>query len=151
LAISGKLWRDFTSRYQDTLLSRQLLRPLNLVDNKLDQLTPAQAMECCSRQDYEDFLSDIKLEDGKAVMISGSAGLVPGQGAKSLYRPEQLRQYAELATKSPNRFALVNLQSQEAVAVKSVNLSGGPETGSLIFIRPIYPVFRSPPFQYSTY
>ena len=45
LAISGKLWRDFTSQYLDAILSRQVLRPLNLVDNKLDLLTAQEAME----------------------------------------------------------------------------------------------------------
>ena len=39
LAISGKLWRDFTASHLNFALSRELLRPLNLVDNKLDSLT----------------------------------------------------------------------------------------------------------------
>ena len=38
LAISGKLWRDYTSLYLDSVLSRQVLRPLNLVNNKLLEL-----------------------------------------------------------------------------------------------------------------
>ena len=138
LAISGKLWRDFTASHLNFALSRELLRPLNLVDNKLDSLSAQEAMECCTRQDYEYFLSDVDLEDGKAVMISGSAGLVPGKGAQSLYSSERLREFARQATTSENRFALVDFRDKNAVAVKSMNLSGGPETGSLIYIRPIY-------------
>ena len=138
LAISGKLWRDFTSLYLDSVLSRQVLRPLNLVDNKLELLTAQEAMECCTREDYKHFLSEINLADGKAVMILGSAGLVPGPRADSLYTSKQLSHFARVATTNPNRFALVDYGTDEAVAVKSVNLSGGPETGALIYIRPIY-------------
>jgi len=79
LAISGKLWKDFTASHLNLALSRELLRPLNLVDNKLDSLSAQEAMECCTKKDYEYFLSDIDLEDGKAVMILGSAGLVQGE------------------------------------------------------------------------
>ena len=46
LAISGKLWRDFTASHLNFVLSRELLRPLNLVDNKLDSLSAQEAMEC---------------------------------------------------------------------------------------------------------
>ena len=138
LAISGKLWRDFTSLYLDSVLSRQVLRPLNLVDNKLDLLTAQQAMECCTSEDYKNFLSGITLADGKAVMILGSAGLVPGPGADSLYTSKQLSHFARVATSNENRFAVVDYGTDAAVAVKSVNLSGGPETGALIYIRPIY-------------
>ena len=138
LAISGKLWRDFTASHLNFVLSRELLRPLNLVDNKLDSLSAQEAMECCTREDYEYFLSDIDLADGKAVMISGSAGLVPGQGAQSLYSAESLRKFARQAMTSENRFSLVDFRNKKAVAVKTMNLSGGPETGSLIYIRPVY-------------
>ena len=138
LAISGKLWKDFTSLYLDSVLSRQVLRPLNLVDNQLDLLTAQEAMECCTKEDYKNFLSGIALADGKAVMISGSAGLVPGQGAESLYTSQQLSDFAKLATSNVSRFALVDYGTDRAVAVKSVNLSGGSETGALIYIRPIY-------------
>ena len=138
LAISGKLWKDFTASHLNLALSRELLRPLNLVDNKLDSLSAQEAMECCTKKDYEYFLSDIDLEDGKAVMILGSGGLVPGQGAQSLYSSKRLSEFARHATTSKNRFALVDFRDKNAVAVKSVNLSGGPETGSLIYIRPIY-------------
>jgi signal transduction histidine kinase len=138
LAISGKLWRDFTSIYLDSVLSRQVLTPLNLVNNKLDLLTAKEAMGCCKRENYKDFLSEIVLDDGKAVMISGSAGLVPGQGAENLYTSQQLSDFAELATSNVSRFALVDYGTDRAVAVKSVNLSGGSETGALIYIRPIY-------------
>ena len=138
LAISGKLWKDFTASHLNLALSRELLRPLNLVDNKLDSLSAQEAMECCTKKDYEYFLSDIDLEDGKAVMILGSAGLIPGQGAQSLYSSKRLSEFARHATTSKNRFALVDFRDKNAVAVKSVNLSGGPETGSLIYIRPIY-------------
>ena len=138
LAISGALWENFTSRFLGSVLSRQILSPLNLVDNKLDLLSAQEAMECCTKDDYRNFLAGINLADGKAVMISGSAGLVAGKGAQALYDSGRLREFARLATESQNRFALVDFRSDDAVAVKSVNLSGGLETGSLIYIRPIY-------------
>ena len=138
LAIAGKLWRDGISLYLDSVLSRQVLRPLNLVDNRLDLLTAQEAMDCCTKEDYKNFLSDITLANGKAVMIFGSAGLVPGQGAESLYTSQQLSSFAKLATSNVSRFALVDYGTDQAVAVKSVNLSGGGETGALIYIRPIY-------------
>ena len=137
LAISGKIWKDFTSLYLDSVLSRQVLKPLNLVDNQLDLLTAQEAMECCTKEDYKNFLSGIALADGKAVLISGSAGLVPGNGAGH-YTPQQLSNFAKVATSNVSRFALVDYGTDQAVAVKSVNLSGGAETGALIYIRPIY-------------
>ena len=64
--------------------------------------------------------------------------VVPGPGADSLYTSKQLSHFAIEATRNESRFAVVNYGTDEAVAVKSVNLSGGPETGALIYIRPIY-------------
>lgn len=136
--ISNQLWQHFAARSLKDLVTRNLDHPLNIVDNKLDQWTVEQAVDCCEQDDYRFLLDGMTFADRKTVMISGAAGLVPVQGALKSYSIEQLEFYAELVLAASDRFAIASWGTPEAVAIKSVKLTGGDQTGSLIFVRPIY-------------
>ena len=138
IVISNQLWRHYTSRALNQIVTRNLDRPLNHVDNQLDSLTAEEAINCCSQKDYQKLLQGLVLFDNKMLMIDGSAGLVALQGAQRIYTREQLESYAKLVRNSPDRFAISGWGTPQAVAIKSVKLTGGEQTGSLIFVRPIY-------------
>lgn len=138
LAISMQLRRHYTSQHLHDVLDRQVVRPLHLIDIALSGLSGQQAAECCTADNYRQFLSQITLSDGKAAMISGSAGLVAAPNTSAWYTKQELQRFAELVAASPNHFAISDFGAKGAVAIKSVKLSGGAETGSLIYIRPIY-------------
>ncbi len=119
-------------------LQRQGLLALNQVNNQLDQLTGTQAQTCCSRADYQRFLSPLKLNDGKAALILGSAGLVSTPGSRTLFSNDQLLEVAEQAIHAPGGFSIVDTSAHEAVAAKAIKLPGGQQTGHFVYLRPVY-------------
>ena len=119
-------------------LQRQGLLALNQVNNQLDQLTGTQAQTCCSRADYQRFLAPLKLNDGKAALILGSAGLVSTPGSRTLFSNDQLLEVAEQAIHAPGGFSIVDTSAHEAVAAKAMKLPGGLQTGHFVYLRPVY-------------
>ena len=120
------------------ILNRQVVQPLHLIDEQLASMSGVQAAECCTREDYQRFLAQINLSDGKVAMINGAAGLVAARNASAFYTPKDLKRFTQLAAASSDGFAIADFGENNAVSIKSVKLSGGDETGSLIYVRPIY-------------
>ena len=138
LAISSQLRRFYTSQHIHNVLNRQVIRPLHLIDDQLAAMSGVQAAECCTREDYQRFLSQINLSDGKVAMISGAAGLVAARNTSAFYTPQDLNRFSRLVAASSDGFAIADFGESGAVSIKSVKLSGGDETGSLVYVRPIY-------------
>ena len=138
LAISSHLRRFYTAKHVHNVLNRQVVQPLHLIDEQLSSMSGVQAAECCTREDYQRFLSQINLSDGKVAMINGAAGLVAARNASAFYTSQDLNRFTQLAAASSDGFAIADFGENNAVSIKSVKLSGGDETGSLIYVRPIY-------------
>ena len=136
--ISDRLFKFYAKEHLDDVLGRQIITPMQSIDSELASMSGLQAAECCTKGDYQRFLSRILLSDGKAAIIDGSAGLVAAQNASAWYSNQDLKRFADLAEASPNGFAIADFGSSGSVAIKAVKLSGGQETGSFIYIRPIY-------------
>ena len=119
-------------------LQRQSLLALHKVNNQLDQLTATQAQACCSPADYQRFLQPLRLNDGKAALILGSAGLVSTPGSRTLFKHDQLLAVAEQAIHAAEGFTIVDTNAQEAVAAKAIKLPGGQQTGHFVYLRPVY-------------
>ena len=79
--ISDRLFKSHVKEHLDDLLTRQLVKPMQLIDSELASMSGLQAAGCCTKDDYQRFLSRILLSDGKAAMIDGSAGLVTAASA----------------------------------------------------------------------
>ncbi|MEL0265474.1 MAG: hypothetical protein VW938_09780, partial [Synechococcus sp.] len=124
LAISSHLRRFYTAKHVHNVLNRQVVQPLHLIDEQLASMSGVQAAECCTREDYQRFLSQINLSDGKVAMINGAAGLVPARNASAFYTPQDLNRFSQLAAASSDGFAIADFGENNAVSIKSVKLSG---------------------------
>lgn len=138
MVIATSLRQQLMTGLLQGTLQRQGLLALNKVNNQLDQLTATEAKACCSLSDYRRFLRPLELNDGKAALITGEAGLVSTPGSRTLFTSAQLHQLAELAIKAPAGFTIVDTSAQDAVAAKAMKLPGGVETGHFVYLRPVY-------------
>ena len=85
LAISSHLRRFYTAKHVHNVLNRQVVQPLHLIDEQLASMSGVHC-RCCTREDYQRFLAQINLSDGKVAMINGAAGLVHAASLCLLYR-----------------------------------------------------------------
>ena len=106
--ISDRLFKFYAKEHLDDVLGRQIITPMQLIDSELASMSGLQAAECCTKGDYQRFLSRILLSDGKAAIIDGSAGLVAAQNASAWYSNQDLKRFADLAEASPNGFAIAD-------------------------------------------
>ena len=138
IAVSTQLRAAFLINYLEQKLERQIIGPLNLISERLDQLTEVEAIRCCSLEDYRSFLPGILPGDEKTFLIAGSAGFQALQGTYAFYSNKELERYSRLAIASNTGFAVVTDGVVNPIAVMAVKLSGGPQTGHLVYIRPVY-------------
>ena len=145
LAINHSLRQHLIDDVLRGTMRRQGLLILDEVKDQLNQLTPAQRQACCTIDDYDRFLSNLNLSDGKVAMIIGKAGMATSRSSRTLFDASQLKQFASRAKQAPDGFVVLDTSPNEAVAVKEVKLPGGPETGNFIYIRPVYgmPLLKS--------
>ena len=145
LAINHSLRQHLIDDVLRGTMRRQGLLILDEVKDQLNQLTPAQRQACCTIDDYDRFLSNLNLSDGKVAMIIGKAGMATSRSSRTLFDASQLKQFASRAKQAPDGFVVLDTSPNDAVAVKEVKLPGGPETGNFIYIRPVYgmPLLKS--------
>mgnify|MGYP005728920035 FL=1 len=136
--LTVQLRKHFLRQFLDDTLSRQIVAPFNVISDRLDQLSVDQLFACCTINDYRNWIEGLILENGKAGMITGSAGLQTIRGANRFYDEQQLLRYARKATSSATGFAMDSGIGESSVAIKSVKLPGGPETGFFVYVRPVY-------------
>lgn len=133
--VTTQLRQHFFRQFLEKTLDRQIVSSYNVISNRLDQLSVDEAYECCSIQDYRNWLNGLKFENGKVGLIVGQAGLQTSLGAEAYYNKAQLSQYAEVAIATTSGFAI---NADEDWAIKAVKLPGGSETGFYVYMRPIY-------------
>lgn len=145
LAINHSLRQHLIDDVLRGTMHRQGLLILDEIREELNQLTPAQKKVCCSLSDYQRFLRNLNLSDGKVALIVGDNGMATSRSSRTLFDENQLRQFAERAMQSEDGFTVLDISSREAVAVQEVKLPGGPETGNFVYIRPVYgmPLLKS--------
>ena len=126
-------------------MQRQTLFFLEEVNAEIDQFTPDERRNCCSLEDYKRFLRNLKLSDGKVALIIGRAGMATSRSSKILFSEQQLRSFAEKAMQARDGFVVIDISTNEAVAVKEIKLPGGSESGNFVYVRPIYgmPLLKS--------
>ena len=133
--LSTQLRHHFFREFLEKTLDRQIVSSYNVVSDRLDQLSVDEAYECCSIQDYRNWLNGLRFENGKVGLIVGQAGLQPTLDAENFYNTAQLSRYAELAIATSSGFAI---NADEDLAIKAVKLPGGSETGFYVYMRPVY-------------
>lgn len=138
LVITSGLREHLMNNLLRGTMQRQSLLALNKINNQLDQLSAAEAKACCTIHDYQRFLSRLELDDGKAALIQGQAGLATTRNARVLFQPSQLERFANASIKANDGFAMVDIGGNEAVAAQAIKLAGGAQTGHFIYVRPIY-------------
>ena len=115
------------------------------VNAEIDQLTQDQRKNCCTLEDYQRFLRNLKLSDGKVALIIGKPGIATSRSSKILFSEPQLRSFSEKAIQARDGFVVIDISTNETVAVKEIKLPGGPESGNFVYVRPIYgiPLLKS--------
>ena len=145
LAINHSLRQHLIDDVLRGTMQRQGLLILDEITEELNQLTPAQKKVCCSISDYESFLRNLNLSNGKVALIVGDTGMATSRSSRTLFDKKKLRQFAERAMQADDGFTVIDTSSNESVAVQEVKLPGGPETGNFVYIRPVYgmPLLKS--------
>lgn len=118
-------------------MSEEMVEPLTIINSKLDALPTTAVARCCTRSDYSEFLTDIRIDAGRIFVVSGASGYVALKGSLDLYSAEQLASMAESIRKRQDLFELNMINTQAPHAVSAVKLPGGAQTGYLVYIRPI--------------
>lgn len=132
--LSEKMMREYIqSSMQDETNS-----PMSAIESKLDQIPAMETLNCCTRATYRWLLEDIEVESKKIFLIAGEAGYEAIKGSLYLYTAETLIGYADKARAARDNFLISSISESTPIAVSSTKLSGGAETGYLIYIRPIY-------------
>jgi signal transduction histidine kinase len=129
-------------------MKRQTASILEEVNDRLHQLRSTELKICCSFDDYQNLLSEINLVDGKAAMIFGSSVVASSRSPEMIIEESDLLKYASEAMKSSDGFAVIDISPSETLALQRAKLAGGRETGSVVYIRPVYgmPLLRSQNF-----
>ena len=137
LAITNELRNILKDKILNVRSTADVVAPLSQINDQLDQLTAEKAMNCCTLDDYESFISSLKLYDGKVGIIYGDAGLAATRGGLISYDSLKLQEFAERAIQSKEGFSILDLSFNKAISLKSVKLPGGDATGHFILLRPL--------------
>ncbi|MAR07293.1 MAG: two-component sensor histidine kinase [Cyanobium sp. NAT70] len=137
LAITNELRNILKDKILNVRSTADVVAPLSQINDQLDQLTAEQAMSCCTLDDYQSFISSLKLYDGKVGMIYGDAGLAATRGGLISYDSLKLQEFAERAIQSKEGFSILDLSFNKAISLKAVKLPGGDATGHFILLRPL--------------
>ena len=145
MAINHSLRQHLIDDVLRGTMQRQASLIFDEVNLQLKQSGSLKSNDCCTVEDYQSFLSQLKLSDGKVALIVGKAGFASSRSSKMLFDDQQLKYFSEKAIQSPDGFVVIDVNSNEAVAVKEVKLPGGAATGHFVYIRPVYgmPLLKS--------
>lgn len=141
-AISIQIGNILSSRmireYLQSSMQDEINSPMSAIESKLDQIPASDILKCCNRAEYRWLLEDIDIEGERIFLIAGEAGYEAIKGSLYLYTAETLIGYADKAREASDNFLITSTSNSRPLAVSATKLSGGAETGYLIYIRPIY-------------
>ena len=137
LAITIQLRKIFKHDLYNGLSGADVIAPVSQINDKLDQLSAEQVMNCCTQADYQELIEPLRLYDGKIGLIYGKPGLAVTRSGLISFEQNQLVNFAEQAVNAEDGFTILDLSLNKAIALKAVKLPGGESTGHFVLLRPL--------------
>ena len=91
MAINHSLRQHLIDDVLRGTMQRQASLIFDEVNLQLKQSGSLKSNDCCTVEDYQSFLSQLKLSDGKVALIVGKAGFASSRSSKMLFDDQQLK------------------------------------------------------------
>lgn len=138
IQIENMLSSRMIREYLQSTMQKEINSPMSTIESRLDQMPASDTLNCCNRAKYRWLLEDIEIKGERIFLIAGEAGYEAIKGSLYLYQADTLMSYADKVRRTEEKFLISSTSNSRPVAVSATKISGGIQTGYLIYIRPIY-------------
>lgn len=138
IQIGNMLSSRMIREYLQSTMQKEINSAMSTIESRLDQMPASDTLNCCNRAKYRWLLEDIEIEGERIFLIAGEAGYEAIKGSLYLYQADTLMSYADKVRSTEEKFLISSTSNSRPVAVSATKISGGTETGYLIYIRPVY-------------